>query len=91
VTEDKGVWLATTEEHHQSLRREFPNMRSIRLFGKKVTNWQVLPGGCAGFRGGGPARLRPHPGEGSSNREGAGGAAALGIGSKEGGEIPEAG
>ena len=23
-TEDNGVWLATTEEHHESLRREFP-------------------------------------------------------------------
>src|SRR6266536_2564592 len=27
---DNGVWLATTEEHHQNLRREFPNMRSIQ-------------------------------------------------------------
>jgi hypothetical protein len=26
---DNGVWLATTEDHHDSLRREFPNMRSI--------------------------------------------------------------
>jgi hypothetical protein len=42
-TADNGVWLATTEEHHQSLRREFPNMRSIQVFGKKVTGWQVLP------------------------------------------------
>jgi len=42
-TADNGVWLATTEEHHESLRREFPSMRSIRLFGKKVTGWQVLP------------------------------------------------
>ena len=40
---DNGVWLATTAEHHDSLRREFPNMRSIELFGKKVTGWQVLP------------------------------------------------
>ena len=40
---DNGVWLATTEDHHASLRREFPNMRSIALFGKKVTGWQVLP------------------------------------------------
>jgi hypothetical protein len=40
---DNGVWLATTEEHHESLRREFPNMRSIRVFGNKVTGWQVLP------------------------------------------------
>jgi hypothetical protein len=37
------VWLATTEEHHQSLRQEFPNIRSIQVLGKKVTGWQVLP------------------------------------------------
>ena len=40
---DNGVWLATTEEHHESLRREFPNMRSVQVFRKKVTGWQVLP------------------------------------------------
>jgi hypothetical protein len=40
---DNGVWLATTEEHHESLRREFPNMRSIQVFRNKVTGWQVLP------------------------------------------------
>jgi hypothetical protein len=39
---DNGVWLATTAEHHQSLRREFPNMRSVQMFGKPVTDWQVL-------------------------------------------------
>jgi hypothetical protein len=42
-TADNGVWLATTVEHHESLRREFPNMRSIQLLGKQVTGWQVLP------------------------------------------------
>jgi hypothetical protein len=42
-TADNGVWLATTQEHHQSLRSEFPNMRSIQVFGKPVTDWQVLP------------------------------------------------
>jgi hypothetical protein len=42
-TADNGIWLATAAEHHQSLRREFPNMRSIQIFGKKVTGWQVLP------------------------------------------------
>jgi hypothetical protein len=42
-TADNGIWLATTAEHHQSLRREFRNMRSIQIFGKKVTGWQVLP------------------------------------------------
>jgi hypothetical protein len=39
---DNGVWLATTKEHHESLRGEFPNMRSIRVLGKKVTSWQIL-------------------------------------------------
>lgn len=48
-TADNGVWLATTEEHHESLRREFPCMRSIRLFGKKVTGWQVLPAKATDF------------------------------------------
>lgn len=48
-TADNGVWLATTEEHHQSLRREFPNMRSIKVLGKKVTGWQVLPADAPDF------------------------------------------
>ena len=46
---DNGVWLATTAEHHESLRREFPRMRSIRLLGKKVTGWQVLPADAPDF------------------------------------------
>ena len=46
---DNGVWLATTEEHHRSLRREFPNMRSIQVFGKPVTGWQVLPADAPDF------------------------------------------
>jgi hypothetical protein len=48
-TADNGVWLATTEEHHQSLRREFPNMRSIQAFGKKVTGWQAIPADAPDF------------------------------------------
>jgi hypothetical protein len=40
---DNGVWLATTKEHHQSLRSTFPNMRSIQVLGKGVTGWQILP------------------------------------------------
>ena len=46
---DNGVWLATTQEHHESLKREFPNMRSIRLLGGKVTGWQVLPAAAEDF------------------------------------------
>ena len=48
-TADNGVWLATTEEHHESLRREFPYMRSIQVFGKRVTHWQVLPADAPDF------------------------------------------
>ena len=46
---DNGVWLATTVENHDSLRREFPNMRSIQVLGKKVTGWQVLPADTSDF------------------------------------------
>ena len=46
---DTGVWLATTVEHHESLRRDFPHMRSISVFGKDVTGWQVLPAGAPDF------------------------------------------
>ena len=40
---DDGVWIATTEEHHVSLRRELPNLRSITVFGVGESGWQVLP------------------------------------------------
>jgi hypothetical protein len=46
---DNGVWLATTEDRHASLRREFRSMRSIQTFGKKVTSWQVLPADAPDF------------------------------------------
>lgn len=48
-TADNGVWLATTQEHHESLHREFPNMRSIQVLGKKVTSWQILPADAPDF------------------------------------------
>ncbi len=46
---DNGVWLATTVEHHESLRCDFPNMRSIKVLGKKITGWQVLPADASDF------------------------------------------
>jgi len=48
-TADNGVWLATSAEHHDSLRREFPPMRSIQVLGRAVTNWQVLPADAPDF------------------------------------------
>lgn len=41
--EDNGIWIATTSEHHASLKKDFPLMRSIQLFGPGETGWQVLP------------------------------------------------
>jgi hypothetical protein len=46
---DNGVWIATTLEHHESLRLDFPNMRSIGAFGAAVTGWQVLPANAPDF------------------------------------------
>ena len=46
---DNGVWIATTKEHHESLRCEFPLMRSIQVLGSNVTGWQVLPADAADF------------------------------------------
>jgi hypothetical protein len=41
--EDNGVWIATTSEHHSSLRKDFPSIRSIKIFGVENSGWQVLP------------------------------------------------
>ena len=48
-TSDNGVWLATSKEHHASLRDLFPSMRSIKVFGGKETNWQNLPADANDF------------------------------------------
>ncbi len=40
--EDSGVWIGTSKEHHESLKKELPNMRSIRIFGPGESGWQVL-------------------------------------------------
>ena len=42
-TKDNGVWVATSKEHHASLKSAFPSMRSIKILGGKESNWQNLP------------------------------------------------
>ncbi len=46
---DNGVWLATAPEYHDSLRREFPHMRSIQMFRTPMTSWQILPADVTDF------------------------------------------
>ena len=46
---DNGVWIATTAEHHDSLRTALPSMRSISVLCSGVTGWQVLPAEGEGF------------------------------------------
>jgi hypothetical protein len=43
-TDDNGVWIATKPEHHESLRKILPSMRSIQVLGGgSETNWQIVP------------------------------------------------
>ena len=49
VTNDNGVWIATTHEHHESLRKDFPSMRTISVFGGTESGWQNLPVGDENF------------------------------------------
>lgn len=49
ATHSNGVWLATTPDHHESLRQDFPSMRSIQALGEGVTGWQMIPAGAADF------------------------------------------
>lgn len=42
--DDNGVWIATKPEHHASLKKLFPSMRSIYVLGGGAeTNWQIVP------------------------------------------------
>ncbi|MEI8133609.1 MAG: hypothetical protein WCH46_00865 [bacterium] len=40
---DNGVWIATSAEHHESLKKMLPSMRSIEVLGNGETNWQMIP------------------------------------------------
>jgi hypothetical protein len=41
--EDNGVWLATSREHHDSLKKDLPAMRTLTVFGGAESGWQNLP------------------------------------------------
>ena len=44
-TDTNGVWIATYQEHHKSLKIDLPSLCSISTYseGIKETEWQVLP------------------------------------------------
>ncbi len=42
-SEDNGVWLAALHEHHASLKKDFPCMRTVRLLGSAESVWQNIP------------------------------------------------
>ena len=46
-----GVWIATSLEHHKSLKSDMPSLRSISTYsdGIKETEWQVLPADADDF------------------------------------------
>lgn len=47
---DNGVWIATTAEHHVSLKKDIPSMRSIKIFSEKgPSGWQNIPSGSTSF------------------------------------------
>ena len=43
--EANGVWIATTAEHHATLRKDLPSLCSIPIYtdGTVETGWQMLP------------------------------------------------
>jgi hypothetical protein len=49
--EMNGVWIATTETHHASLKEEFPSLTSISEYSDDTiqSGWQVLPADADDF------------------------------------------
>ena len=43
--EINGVWIATSQEYHKSLKKAFPSLRSIAASSNGIaeTEWQLLP------------------------------------------------
>jgi len=44
-SEANGIWIATSKEYHESLKKDFPSMQSVFILseGKTETNWQMIP------------------------------------------------
>ena len=38
-----GVWLAIPNEYQESFSAYFPNARPVRIMGKEINGWRLLP------------------------------------------------
>jgi len=94
VARQRGV----ARYHRTAPRESAPRVpeHAIHSCTREGSNGLAGPSGrCGRFRGGSAARLRSRPGRGSSDRQGAGGAAGLWIGARKapeslkGGEVPK--
>ena len=49
--ETNGVWIPTSVEHHESLKKDFPSLCSVSIFADEggVSTWQMLPADCDDF------------------------------------------
>ncbi len=48
--DDNGIWVATSSpEDRQELKKKFPAMRSLKLFGTPDTAWQNIPEDSSDF------------------------------------------
>jgi hypothetical protein len=48
VKKDNGVWVASTAEHHGSLKAAFPSLRPVTIFGEH-SSWRNLPADAPDF------------------------------------------
>jgi hypothetical protein len=49
--ESNGIWVATSPEHHQSLRKEIPALHDVALLSERArkTAWQMIHTGDENF------------------------------------------
>lgn len=49
IDSDNGVWIASSQDHHQALKKILPSLRSISIFGNGGSGWQVIPEDSGSF------------------------------------------
>lgn len=49
--EANGIWIATSHEHHESLKKEIPSLTTVSILneGKGETGWRMLHEDSEGF------------------------------------------